>query len=244
MIPENYRAACLPLIGLLCFTHSSCKEKPAAAAAPPPPAADSLAASDVPVLKISPGQEWKYRVTIENPKHPETGKPASASFERVRRFMGPIDPGNGHAPTDCFEVSAEGAKTIREFVKITPEEVALVGQATVDSAGVQGELIWFSEPIAFFKAGLIAGDSLPLTVLNKEKNLWRVIRVIGREKVRAGEKEYEAVRLQMLGKDDAIVLRRTYWFTPGEGIVLEEKVREVDGKPVFSETDELIETKR
>jgi hypothetical protein len=229
----------LILAGTL-LTTACDKGKTAAAATPPPAPQDDLATADTPVLRIKPGHEWKYLVTIENPKHQLSGKPESASFERVRRYLGKIDPGNGQPPSDCFEVSAKGAKTYREYVKIEPQEVWMTGQSLVDDQGVQTDLVWLEKPVTFFRAGLVAGDSLPLVMMNKDKNLWRVIRVIGRETVKVEAGQFDAARLQMFGKDGDIGLRRTYWFSPGVGIVREEKIREVAGKQVFSETDELI----
>jgi hypothetical protein len=214
-----------------------CEKKATVAAKQPTP---QLTDADVPVLKISDGQEWTYRVTIENPKHSLTGEPASGSFERIRRFVGSIEPGGDRPPTDCFEVRANGAKTLREYVSITPEEVSIVGQAFLNDSGVQENLIWLEHPITFFRAGLMAGDSLPLVLMNKDKKLWRMVRVIGREKIKVPAGEFDTVRLQMIGQDGPVAIRRSYWFCPGVGIVREEKIREVDGKAVFSETDELI----
>jgi len=79
-----------------------------------------------------------------------------------------------------------------------------------------------------------------VTVLKKNKDLWRGTRVIGREKVKVPAGEFDAVRLQMFGSDGKVSLRKTYWFAPGKGIVREEKIREVDGKPVMIETEELV----
>lgn len=215
-----------------------------AAVAPSSPAPKEQATKDIPVLEILPGQSWTYRVMVENPKHPQTGQAVSGSFERIRRFLGPMDPGNGQPLADCFEVTAEDTKTLREFVKITPEEVAIVGQASVDARGIQSDLIWLSSPILFFKAGLFAGDVMPLAVLNKDKNLWRAVRVIGREKITVPAGEFDTVRLQMIGKDGPITLRRTYWFAPGTGLIRESKVQEKDNKPIFTETEELVRIER
>lgn len=239
MIPKIVRrVSCLMLIAVTGQVQWGCKEKKPETAAPAP--VNEMIAADTPVLEISPNHEWKYQVTIENPKHALTGEPASASFERVRRYVGAIDPGNGKPPTDCFEVMAKGAQTMREYVKLAPEEVSITGQALLNAEGVQEKLLWFDHPIAFFKAGLSAGDTMPLAMMNKNKKLWRMIRVIGREKVEVPAGTFNTVRLQMVGYDEDIALRRTYWFCPKVGIIREEKVREIKGQPVFSETDELI----
>lgn len=196
---------------------------------------------DVPVMgAMNPGHRWVYRITLENPEDTRTGSPLKASFERSRTYVGKVDPGNGESATDCFEVNAKDAMTLREFVTISDEAVHVKGQANVDKDGKQINLVWLQSPIPFFRAGLTAGDSMPLAVFNKQEDLWRVTRVIGREKVTVPAGDFQAVRLQMFGKDGEISLRKTYWFAPKVGLVKEEKVREVGGKPVFSEVEELI----
>jgi hypothetical protein len=223
---------------ILLFPISACK-KDDAPVSTGKEAANPREAEDIPVLPVSPGLQWRYTVTVENPQDSRSGQLASGKFERIRSYLGKIDPGNGHPPSDCFEVSAEGAPTSREFVHIMPEAVSILGHAELDAGGVQKTPVWFEKPIPFFRAGLTAGDSMPLTVLNNDKNLWRGTRVIGREKTTVPAGVFETIRLQMFGSDGNISLRKTYWFAPGKGIVREEKIREVDGKPVMTEIEEL-----
>lgn len=232
-------AAKLVLASLLFFPISGCR-KTETPAAPQPEEVNRLAEEDIPVLPVAAGQRWLYLVTIENPQDSRSGGQTQGKFERSRVYRGKIDPGNGKPPADCFEVSAAGAKTMREFVHIEAGEIRLLGQAEVEPGGGQKSPIWFEHPIPFFRAGLSAGDSLPMTVLKKDKNLWRGTRVIGRETVTVPAGSFNVVRLQMFGVDGRVSLRKTYWFAPGKGIIREEKIREVEGKPVMVETDELI----
>jgi hypothetical protein len=218
---------------------SACKKAEEQNPAPTAENANPLEASDTPVLEIKPGAEWTYQVKVEAPQDLVDGKPVSAVFERKRRYLGKIDPGNGREKTDCFEVWANGTKRQREYVKISAAEVSLSGQSQVDKNGEETRPIWFQEPILFFRAGLVAGDTLPSVVFDKNKELWRSTRVIGREKISVPAGDFEAVRLQMIGRDENVALRRTYWFCPGTGIIKEEKIREIDEKPVLVETEEL-----
>lgn len=200
---------------------------------------DPAAAADTPVMKVEPGQRWRYRVTIENPKDRRSGGPVDAQFERERTYLGKIAPTNDKPAVDCFEVVTKDAATVREFVKIEPGSVSLLGQS-VAAGGGETSVVWFAEPIPFFRAGLQAGDSLPLVLLDKTEKLWRVIRVISREKVTVPAGEFDTVRLQMVGRDGEVALRKTYWYSPGTGLVREERVREIENQPVLVETEELI----
>ena len=51
-------------------------------------------------------------------------------------------------------------------------------------------------------------------------------------------------RLLTTGNDGEIELRKTLWFSPGNGIIREEKTRYRREKLLFRETQELIELKR
>lgn len=240
IIPSSFPRLAATAVFLLVLP--CCKKPEAPPAVEAAPEANPLVEADTPALAIQPGQEWRYEVTIENPHDIRTGGSVTGKFERTRRYKGKVDPGNSQPPADCFEVRAKGTKITREFILIEPEQISLLGQAEVDEeTGVQSQLIWFEHPIPFFKAGLSAGDSLPGIVLNQGTAFWRVTRVIGREKVEVPAGEFDSVRLQMMGKDRDVLLRKTYWFAPGIGIVRGETVREVNGKPVLVETDELIQ---
>ncbi|MBK1882115.1 hypothetical protein JIN85_06805 [Luteolibacter pohnpeiensis] len=233
-------AACLLTAG----ASVSCEKSAPAAKQEEKPAAElplsELAQADSPVLEILPGHTWSYQVTVENPYDTRIEKSLKGSFVRTRTYLGKVNPGEGHPMTDCFEVQAKGAKTQREYVDIQPNEIQLRGQVDVEADGAQSNFVWLQQPMTFFRAGLDAGDTLPFAVFNQDKDVWRVIRVIGREDLTVPAGTFKTVRLQMFGKDGNVGLRRTYWFAPGVGIIREEKVREVDEKPVFRETDELV----
>lgn len=230
----------------------SCREKTAPAAAPgtvsapaAPAETSSLKAADTPVLRIEPGDEWRYKVTIRNPKEEKSARPVVGSYERVRRFVGKVDPGEGRPPTDCFEVFSPGSAKMREFVEIQPEKVSLRGQSIVGEDGVQHSLIWYETPIPFFSAGLAGGETLPpIRVGSGEKNLWTT-KVIGRETTEVAAGKFDAVRLQMIGVDGEVGIRRTYWFSPGVGIVREETVQEsMEEVPLLIESQELLRVTR
>ncbi|MFD0894927.1 hypothetical protein KBB96_04070 [Luteolibacter ambystomatis] len=227
----------VPVLGLLL---ASCKEEQAA-----PPAVVAPSGMDLPVLKIEPGDYWSYRVRIEIPAG-VTGDQAAAvdsTHQRTRTFLGktPFIPGS--PDVDCFEVIAPNSPPMREFVNIFEDRVELRGDWAMKNA--ESRPIVLPTPVVFFKAGLQAGDTLPMPtgvgVPGSEAVRQRVCAVIGREECVVPAGSFPSVRMLMNGLDGKIETRRTIWFSPGTGIVKEERIRYAEGKVIVKETHELAE---
>jgi hypothetical protein len=209
------------------------------AAREPDPADRARYEADLPMLDPKPGDTWRYRVTMTNFADERSDEPVEVKFERRRVFVGP-KPAKGKS-YPCFEVGSGDSAVMREFVEIKEDRISLWGQ------GIRGENdetespLIFDKPVLFVRAGLGGGESLPVMELSKDPPVRRIIRVIGRETVVVPAGEFaDTIRMQMLGVDGALGVRRTYWFAPGVGIVKEEVIRETDKKILVREKEELI----
>lgn len=70
----------------------------------------------------------------------------------------------------------------------------------------------------------------------------RSCRVIGREEIEVTAGKFQAIRLLMGATEGMIETRRLMWFSPGVGIVREERVRYAQGRIILRETHVLVET--
>lgn len=198
----------------------------------------SLAEQDTPLLAATPGDRWTYRVDLLIPAGATS--PGSAEveqrYERVRRFLGKVSPAKGLPEVDGFEVEVRGFPTEREFVDILPDAILMRGSLILREETTLP--LWLSQPVPFVTAGLSAGDELP-DVSAPDGNLTRQTRVVAREEITVPAGDFSCIRLLTTGMDGQIELRRTVWFSPGTGIIREEKTRHRAGKLLFSETQQL-----
>jgi hypothetical protein len=214
-------------------------EKPAT-----PPASVATDGLDVPILEVNPGDAWKYRVQIEIPAGVTApdAQAVTSTHERVRTYLGKVPISKDAEPVDCFEVTSPGSPADREFVNIQPDRIELVGELKMK--GDDSRPIVFPAPIVFVKAGLQAGDTLEIPAMaigEGHTPRQRSAAVIGREECDVPAGKFPTVRLVMGGMDGDIETRRTLWFSPGKGIVKEERVRYAAGKVVVKEIHELTE---
>jgi hypothetical protein len=66
-----------------------------------------------------------------------------------------------------------------------------------------------------------------------------VIQIVGREKVTVAERDFDTIRILMVGKDGkdgSLEIRRTTWFAPKFGVVKEEKVRYLNDEMILKES--------
>lgn len=206
--------------------------------------------ADIPILRVSKGDTWIYKVKVQIPEGVSADGKAveNAVFERKRTFIGKVKPSSLLPETGCFEIEAKGYPIEREFVDIDDERVLMRGSATMGSAEI--EPMWLEPGVLLVSAGLLGGESLPPVKINDPKSgaeVVRLIQIVGREKVRAVDHDFDTIRILMSGVDGrkagantgGIELRRTIWFAPHYGIVKEEKARYVNDRLVLKETVEL-----
>jgi len=229
----------LPLI-LLSVITPACKESAKRQATP---AATRVAAAreDAPLLPISKGDSWRYAVHLEIPADAtKPGTPAvEKDFVRTRTFLGKISPGKSLPATDCFEVTTAGFPAEREFVEIHNDKILLRGSVTLQSEDSQP--MWYDPAVPFLSAGVKAGDELREFQVGGQPRT-RKIQIVGREDVTVPAGQFPSIRMLMGGMDGTVELRRTIWFSPGTGIIREEKTRYHVDKLILRETQELTET--
>ncbi len=184
---------------------------------------------------------WKYAVHLEIPAGISSpgASEVDTDFERVRTYIGKIIPANGLPETDCFKVTVPGSPDEREFVEIRDDAILMRGSMIMRPDTTQP--MWLKSPVPFVVAGMKPGTESP-DIRAPGSSLFRKTRVVARENVKVPAGEFPAIRLLMTGTDGEIELRRTIWFTPGVGIVREEKTRYRDGRVILRENQVLSST--
>lgn len=220
---------------------SAC-DKPAESA-PNSARTPDAAASDIPLLPVTQGDTWIYEVLLQIPAN--ITSPGAAEVDnkhsRTRTYLGKISPAEGLPAVDCFEVVAPVSPTEREFVEIHPDRILMRGSMILRPETTRP--LWFEHPVPFVVAGMKAGTVSP-QIHAAGGSLSRQTQVVGRENVTVPAGTFPAIRLLMTGMDGDLELRRTLWFSPGTGIVREEKTRYRLGKLIFRENQQLAKVHR
>lgn len=197
-------------------------------------------AKDVPLLPVSVGDQWTYEVRTEVPAR--EGKPAiDTTFQRVRSYIGKIVPYGEQPPVDCFEVKSPDTPIEREFVEISPEKILIRGQAKITEPAEKP--VWFDPAVLFVFAGMKPGTA-GKELKSPNGTMSRKTEIVAREEITVSAGKFLCIRLLITGHDGPIELHRKIWFSPGNGIIREEKARYADGKMLYRETQELSALKR
>lgn len=215
-----------------------CACDPHAAKAPTPDAG----MADVPLLTPAPGDKWIYQVRLRIPAGvtSATAAEVDVTHESVRTYLGRVSVNEELPATDCFEVNVPGSPREREFVEIHPDRILIRGSQLMRAENPRS--LWLDRPVTFVSAGMKAGDSLPDSV-SMDGGIIRRTKVIGREDVTVPAGTFRCIRLLITGSDGELDLRRTVWFSPGTGMVREEKARYRRDQLVLREVHELMEWK-
>lgn len=195
--------------------------------------------SDVPLLPVSKGDAWIYTVRLEIPGNVTSPGAAEVdqTHQRIRTYLGKVSPAEGLSEVDCFEVVVPHSPVEREFVEIHDDRILMRGSMIMRPETTRP--MWLDHPVPFVVAGMKAGTESP-QIEAPGGSLSRKTQVIGREDVTVPAGNFFSIRLLMSGTDGDLELRRTIWFSPGTGIVREEKIRYRLGKVIFRETQELV----
>lgn len=222
----------------------SCDEKGKKTDATPASATETEnAAKDTPILPVKPGDSWTYGVTLAIPQNitSEGASEVNTKFTRTRTYLGKIAAADGLPVTDCFEVVVPGSPREREFVEIQDDRILMRGSLILRPETTKP--MWFDPPVPFVWAGMKPGSSLP-ELKAGDGSLVRNTQVIAREEIKVQAGSFQCVRILTTGSDGDIELRLTRWFSPGNGIIREEKARYRLDKLIYRETQELREIKR
>ncbi len=196
---------------------------------------------DVPILPVKKGDFWRYDVRLQIPADVTSPGAAEvdASHQRTRTYLGKLSPATGLPEVDCFEVVAPNAPAEREFVEISDDRILMRGSMIMRPETTKP--MWLDRPVPFVIAGMKAGTGLPEFEAGGG-GLSRKTQVVARENITVPAGNFPCIRILMTGKDGDLELRRTTWFSPGNGIIREEKIRYRNEKVIFHETQQLIET--
>jgi hypothetical protein len=201
------------------------------------------AKTDVPLLPVNQGDVWIYKVRLVIPEN--ITAPGAAEVEqthlRTRTYLGKISPAEGLPEVDCFEINVPRSPVEREFVEIHDDRILMRGSMIMRPETTRP--MWLDHPVPFVIAGMKAGTETP-EIQVPGGSLTRKTQVIAREDVTVPAGTFPSIRLLMSGVDGDLELRRTIWFSPGTGIVREEKTRYRLGKVIFKETQELAKFTR
>jgi len=205
------------------------------------PEVATLAQQDTPILPVKKGDTWRYDVHLEIPA--DVTSPGAAevdtSHQRVRNYLGKIAPASGLPEVDCFEVIAPNSPVEREFVDIYDDRILMRGSMIMRPETTKP--MWLDRAVPFVIAGMRPGTQLP-ELEAAGGGLSRKTHIVAREDVIVPAGTFPSIRILMTGKDGDFELRRTTWFSPGVGIVREEKTRYLKDKLIFRETQQLTET--
>lgn len=223
------------------FPLISCEKEKTSAEKPTQPAVDYQMKADMPLLPIKEGDWWKYKVIVNIPPGitSEGSAAVEIELEKTRSYIGKVSAGEGLPVVDAFDVSVPGEELEREFVEIYEDRILMRGSGRPNLSG--SKPIWLETAIPFVTAGMRPGMEIQPFSIN-DGNVQRATQVVAREKVNTPAGNYPCIRLLMTGNDGKFQVRRTTWFSPGIGIVKEEKMRYAGEKLVFRETTELSDT--
>lgn len=198
---------------------------------------------DIPILPVTRGDAWIYEVRLEIPADVTSAGAAEVktSHRRTRTYLGKISAAEGLPETDCFEVVVPGAADEREFVEIHEDRILMRGSLIMRPETTKP--MWLDTPVPFVIAGMKPGTALP-EIRTSDGALARKTQVIAREDLTVPAGAFHCIRILTTGNDGDIELRRTVWFSPGKGIIREEKTRYRNGKLLYRESQELVELKK
>lgn len=231
----------LLLIASAALCLSSCDRSKKSAPPSAPAAPESATRGDSPLLPVKKGDTWTYAVHLTIPEGVTSPGAAEvdSTYERVRTYLGKIVVTADQPEVDCFEVVHSGAPAEREFVEIQDDKILMRGSMIMRPESQHP--MWLPQPVPFVFSGMKPGTE-SAEIRAPGGSISRKTQVVAREDVVVPAGTYPSIRLLMTGMDGEIELRRTIWFSPGTGIVKEEKVRYRKGQVIFREAQELSKT--
>ncbi len=195
------------------------------------------------ILPVKPGDQWIYHVSLEIPAGITSAGAGGVSTKhrRTRTYLGKKSAAEGLPEVDCFEVVVPGSPDEREFVEIHDDQILMRGSLIMRPETTKP--MWLDPPVPFFQAGMVPGTKFP-EVSAPGNAFSRNTENIAVEDITVPAGTFNCHRLLTTGNDGEIELRKTVWFSPGSGIIREEKTRYRREKLLLRETQELIELKR
>jgi hypothetical protein len=198
-----------------------------------------------PMLELTPGDQWEYRMTIVAPfgsKMPggegitvkEVADGIQSQFNKVRIYEGKKKPKEDAEELDTFRIERNGKLEGIEYSDVRDDVIYARGWKK--EGDQPGEVFLLTKPLLMVAGASQAGDQWEIKSRDgKSTPLFkRKFRVFGNEKVKVPAGEFDALRIEVIGIFDTTEIKRTYWFAKDVGFIKEEKT-------YYSKTRRLIQ---
>ena len=96
---------------------------------------EDLKAADIPIMPITKGDYWKYRVRVEIPAGVTKPDAAASVIEqaKTRTYLGKVKVSDECPEIQAFDVKVPGEPTERELVEIDDEKIMIRGSMKPDT---------------------------------------------------------------------------------------------------------------
>ena len=208
-----------------------------------------IAEEDKPIWKPEVGDSWTYSVTVEvqeGSKLPENvegqkiekldGK-LRATFTQQNVYKGLQTLSQEGPEMHAFYVSNGKELVEIQYMKITD---TLVGAVGVKQEGDDPKpLVPLSKVIPLMESSWKGGEGFPFTMANvvdgRQVRMVRKFKVLGWETLETKAGKFNAMHVQVTGKNGLIELQRSYWFAPQVGFIKEVKKYYAGEKTILSQ---------
>ncbi len=209
-----------------------------------------LTAEDTPLWKPAVGDSWTYHVVVEVREGTEL--PAGIEGQKVEKLDGktratytqtqvykgvqPIKGGKDKA--HAFYVFNGKQLEEIEYMHIT--------DTAIDAVGIKHEgkspkpAIIMSKAVPLIRSAWKGGEAFPLImdqmIGDQKVRFFRKFKVLGWESLETDAGKFKALHVQVTGKNGAMEINRSYWFTPGKGFIKEVKKYYLANEVIFTQT--------
>lgn len=184
------------------------------------------------------GDRWIYEVVVAAPRGAELPKGdgikvregpdgPEATYLQTREFLGKTPAGAEDVLYDAIATKRGDVVQKIDFLEITP--TAVYARGSKNEGDGPGAYFILGSPLLMVSSLSSPGDewkvdsdAAPGARKDPAKRFVRDFRFFGKEKIKVPAGEYEALKIQITGKNGATEIRRDLWFQPGLGLVKEE----------------------
>ena len=207
-------------------------------------------AEEAPLLTLTKGDRWDYKVTVEAPrgsKMPggkgitlkETLDGMTATFEKSRVYLGKTKPKKDEPERDTFQMIRD--EQIIEFEFSDFQKDAIYALGSMDTTKKDPKVMLLSQPLLVYATSNKPGDRWEIKSGDGKTTPFftRKFRIFGEEEVEVPAGTFTAVRILMTGQSGPTEIKRTVWFAKGTGFVKEEKTYYSADKRLINQKMEL-----
>ncbi len=212
--------------------------------------ASSLFADEAPLLELTKGDSWEYEVTVEAPRGAtmpggegvaikRTADGIRASFKKTRVYAGKTKPKADSGELDTFQMVRSGKIVEFEFSDFRKDAIYALGSK--DTTKKDSQVIILNQPLLVYSTANKPGDQWEIKSGDEKTSplFTRKFRVYGEEEVKVPAGTFNAVRIVMTGQSGPTEIKRTVWFSKGNGFVKEEKTYYSDSKRLIHQVMQL-----